>query len=162
MDYYRKKNGDRYLHPQELLSEVLKSGISLLEDNQYNEEFKKIINNLLNESKIEEINIHDTTSKYIYIKIIYDIYNDDKDELKKILIENIYKEETLYKSLLRLAISYGIKYETGDINTLKSMGRVMKSIFNRQEQSKPRYSDLVYYYWLEECCRYLFKQKYSW
>lgn len=162
MDYYRKSNGDRYLNPQELLSEVLKTGINLVEDSKCDEEFIKIINDVLNEAKIEEINIKDTTSKYIYIKIIYDVYKDKKGELAKMLIENIYKEKNMYRNLLHLAISYGIEFETGEINTLKSMGHVIHKIFRYSEPFKPRYSDLVYYYWLEECCRYLFKQNFSW
>lgn len=54
------------------------------------------------------------------------------------------------------------EFETGKVNTLKYMNRVINHIFNSYNPRKPRYSDLVYYYWIEECCRYLFKRKYSW
>lgn len=135
----------------------MKIGINLVEDSKCDEEFIKIINDVLNEVKIEEINIKDIMSKYIYIKIIYDVYKDKKGELVKMLIENIYKEKNMYRNLLYLVILYGIEFEIGEINILKLMGYVIYKIFRYLELFKLRYFDLVYYYWLEECCRYLFK-----
>ncbi|NFN03782.1 hypothetical protein FDB50_03270 [Clostridium botulinum] len=162
MDYYRQKDLHKYFDPSELLNEALKSGIKLVEDETYNKEFRTIITNVLQDLDIEEVNIHDTTSKYIYIKMLYDIYEDRTDEAKKMFIDYIYKERNLYRQLLSSAIAYSTEFETGKVNTLKYMNRVINHIFNSYNPRKPRYSDLVYYYWIEECCRYLFKRKYSW
>ncbi|SFC13958.1 GIY-YIG nuclease family protein [Clostridium uliginosum] len=161
MNYYRSNNEGECRSSQEIIQEVSTSGMKLLQEEFKDTEFRKILGKVINDLKMDEIDINDSVSKYMYIKMIYDIYNDEKNELKKILIDNIYKEKELYDDLLNLSISYAIEYDTSEKNTLKSMDMVINEIFGKQFQFKPRYSDLVYYYWLEESCRYLFKKKYS-
>ncbi|MCQ2012340.1 GIY-YIG nuclease family protein [Clostridium butyricum] len=139
------------------IDEMLLDGMKIMnEDNPKNEEFRRIMKN----NKFDEVNINEATKKWMYIKVIYDIYNDSDFNIGKTVLNYICKYEYAYKDLLKLAIPFSVEFGTGKVNTLKDISSIVDAAF-RYNEFKPSYCDYAYYYMLGETVRYLFKQRYN-
>lgn len=139
------------------VDKILLDGMKIMnEENPKSEEFRKIIKN----NKFGECNINEATKKWIYIKVMYDIYNDSEFKIGKTVLNYICKYEYANKDLLKLAIPFATEFGTAKINTLKDISSIVHDAL-RYDEFKPSYCDYAYYYILEETVRYLFKKSYK-